>query len=855
MTNTHKDNVYIQSIEASELYSHMTRESELKTEYIGMIPHSLELIKLHEVGLTTHSNKTSSKLLSDDIINVKFNSKVRSGDEIIKNLNKKIAEEDLDDEYKVKLEDFIDVIQEDDDQDKWQEVSNHDLRKILYQDGFIIDGIHYVVYKRSSSKSRTGQCLFIKQSLRQRMLDWSRMGLDFQQNEDVDLASLLAYESLVGSSIIDTVQIEADNILIVDDIVSKFNQVANVVKQNKDTGYLESVTQDTQIVNDLFDGQSLLESSYFPNEKGFMQLRNHMFKTAAFNTNIQQFLRDNCPKNVDYDEWQIEDMYGNKMCAKDIHMITTPNSLKVLKFSYLLGSDADMYKHWKVTVASEGNTFGVCMYEDNAGRGTDEDGDVLQQSSYQMINSLPLSKKEITELTTFEIKYIEKLKNDDDFFVNHMIGKANEMNSNEMLANLYDINKKIVNTKMFRDFRKAEINRHVTHVKRGKLRLVGNYAVMVGNPFEMLLHAIGQFDVKQDQSTLKANQMHTTMFDNNKEIVGFRNPHTSPSNVLVAQNVHNDLISRYFNFTDNIVAVNAISYPLQDTLSGSDYDGDTIALFNDETLLQASKMIQNDYHVCINEVEGQKVTYKLNAEDMSKIDNTLSMSQKHIGRVVNLGQEVMSLYWHKMASEGNTADLSDLMAHVDVMTVLSGIAIDMAKKLYDIDINKEVRHVGQVTGLKKKKPSFFKYISQSKTIRRRVESYDTAMDYLGLEMDKIPHANYRRNLAFTELLDKKDKRKGNRRQQKNIIDYVEEMSSKINQINVQEMDKEERFILLDNVYTYYEFFIQRMKVNENTMYAMLESLSNNKSVVATNLLNVLFNKHKEVFLQAFKLGD
>src|SRR5699024_5810264 len=100
-------------------------------------------------------------------------------DEIIAYLNDKIIKEELDEEYIVKLQDFIEVIQSDEDTKKWQEVSNTELREIMYRDGFTIDGVEYVVYKRSSSKSRTGQCLFIKQSLKEPMMEWSRLGLPF----------------------------------------------------------------------------------------------------------------------------------------------------------------------------------------------------------------------------------------------------------------------------------------------------------------------------------------------------------------------------------------------------------------------------------------------------------------------------------------------------------------------------------------------------------------------------------------------------------------------------------------------------------------------------------------------------
>jgi hypothetical protein len=218
-------------------------------------------------------------------------------------------------------------------------LSNGALREYLYINGFTlrtvnektgeIKEVEYVVYKRSSSKSRSGQCLFIKKSLHKEMINWSRMYLPFQKDMDVDYASLLAYESLVGSSLEDTIVINPNNMLIVDDVDSKFNQVCNVVRKGAE--FLESVTENVTVSNSLFDGESLLDSKYYVEGQAMMLLRNHMFKSAAFNTNIQQFLMDNCPEGIEYDEWQIENMFGEKMFAKDIDSIITPSSLKALE--------------------------------------------------------------------------------------------------------------------------------------------------------------------------------------------------------------------------------------------------------------------------------------------------------------------------------------------------------------------------------------------------------------------------------------------------------------------------------------------------------------------------------------------
>ena len=217
---------------------------------------------------------------------MKFRQKVDSGKQVIKKLETKIAKLEDKQEYRDKLNNFIEVIHSETDQ-KWHEVSQYDLRNKLYTEGFIFNGVRYVVYKRSSAKSRIGQCLFIKEKLYEPMIKWSRMGIEFRDdNIDIDFPSLLAYESLVGSSLEDTIPINPNNILIIDDVNSTFRRISNVVRTGSD-GYLDSFLEESLITNSLFDGESLLESDYFPKGKSMMLLRNHMFKSATFSCNIQ----------------------------------------------------------------------------------------------------------------------------------------------------------------------------------------------------------------------------------------------------------------------------------------------------------------------------------------------------------------------------------------------------------------------------------------------------------------------------------------------------------------------------------------------------------------------------------------
>jgi len=854
--------VYILSLEASDIYSHMYRDTNINYDYNGMIPFSLELLKLRKEGLDVKEIKNKDKEITNDIINVKFKQRLKSGDELkqIIEENKQLSDNE---DYIKKLDDFLHTIEQNKDNDKWKQTSVSELRRILYTEGFTIKKYNkkteettiteYVMYKRSSAKSRTGQCLFIKKSLYEKMISWSQMNLPIKLNIDIDLAGLLAYQSLVGSSLEDTIEINPRNILMVSDIESKFKHTANIVKKGK-SNYLDSIRDETEIVNSLFDGESLLDERFFTNGQSMILLRNHMFKSAAFNCRIQTFLKDKCPDDVIYDEWELEDMFGNEIKAKNIALICTPSSLKSFKFSNLIGKDEDMWEYWIKKIEEDGNLFGICKHDKKSKLGTDKYGNILQQTSYQMINCLPMKDEDIEPLIEVEKQYIDMLKNDDEFFIEKLKETSNIINSHSMLVDLYSKNNKMINTQLFRDFRKGFIKNHVSHTRKGKVKLVGDYCVMLGNPLEFLYHAIGKFDIHNVQErSLKNNEVHTTLFDYDKEYVGFRNPNTSPSNVLIVKNKKVDEIEKYFVLSDNIVCVNAINFPLQDILSGCDYDSDTVLLFNNEKLLGLAKKCFGKYPVCVNHVESQKKTYSYNKYDMFLIDDQLSSSQRNIGKVVNLGQFCMSTYWD-LKNKGEYGDhVEELLKKVDVMTILSGISIDMAKKFYEIDIDKEIKNVQKNDTLKtrKKKPNFWQYVSQSKTIKNRITSYNCPMDYLIEELKNIKAATRKDNLPFENFLIENDTEKINYKQLEKVILIVKDLDGFVKNENAKSIDKEERQVNLENLMNDYIDRIKKLKINEFTMCMIVKIVSETESKLILRLLNVLYNAHKDNFLKLF----
>ena len=200
------------------------------------------------------------------------------------------------------------------------------LREYFYANGFKISGIHYVRYKRSAGSSREGSCLFIDERLYKYMTKWSECGL----KPKIDLASWESYRALSLSSIKGTIEIPLNGLLFVPDYKSTFSD--EVVSVEMQDGKLTAQTKQTQISNDIWDGESLLDESLFMGnyaDKHMLLLRNKFFKSCAFKTKLQKWIRD---KNISLEGLKARGFITLATDISQIVMVTTPNSLKYLKF-------------------------------------------------------------------------------------------------------------------------------------------------------------------------------------------------------------------------------------------------------------------------------------------------------------------------------------------------------------------------------------------------------------------------------------------------------------------------------------------------------------------------------------------
>lgn len=479
-----------------------------------------------------------------------------------------------------------------------------------------------------------------------------------------------------------------------------------------------------------------------------------------------------------------------------------------------------------------------------------------------MVSCLNASQSDVNTMAQYDKNFIMKLKNEDVFYLEYLDKYKDKNNTYGVMSTLAKRNHKFMATKLFKKSRKSIINNYVDRCKYGKIKLCGDYCVMLGNGYEMLFYAIG-VDVLADsfEHPLVGNQIYTTLHDTGREYVLFRNPTTSPSNILVSENKKIPDIDKYFNLTDNICVVNSIDFPIQDILSSCDFDSDTIVVFDNPKLLEVAKRTYGKYLPCINDVGDIKNKYEATNENLAIIGSELSKSQQNIGKTVNNGQWAMSAYWDAIAKGEDPETIKDYDKKINVATILSTVCIDMAKKKIDINPSQEINAIGK--GLPKNKPLFFKGVNGSSDSKK----YECPMDYCYNYFCNLDIADPRNTVELNTLIIKpKNLNTANRKQQKAVEKMIEELTTNINGVyekhSKDEKDdsdaKKERERELDEEVDECLKIMSKRKIKKATMYQILMLICDDK--LTSNLsgyhnarfMQMLLNTQRDVFLSMFR---
>lgn len=727
------------------------------------------------------------------------------------------------------------------------------LRDFLYQQGFVCDGIRFQRFKRSSGSSRVGKCLFIDEQLYPRMHKWELCGLKIKDGQETDLAALEAYIALTLSSIIGTVSLRPENFLVVDDYKSVFKD--RVIAVGADSaGWLEASAREIEVENSIWDGQSLIDKSLMAEFSGYgmILLRNRFFKSACFNCNIQQYFHDNSITDI-------SQLNGFTIAERieDVKIITTPSSIKFLKFGTL--------EQWLEALEESGD-FGVVKHE----KPTHFFNGRMVQIHYQLLNTLQMSQREVDELVHPSLDYLRLLQTDPAVLRYHIkfACENDDISSvstaSDVVYQMLGINDEFARTKLYYEFLRDVSDSFKKNLRRGHILVNGNYSTLLGNPIEMLRMAIGTFD---GESQIGAGGIHSKRFEYGRTVLGSRSPHVTMGNVWLTTNRENKEIDDYINLTEEIVCINSIGENLLMRLSGADFDSDTVLLTDNSILIAAAEKNYDKFLVPTSIVEANKVVRHYTKAEQADLDIKTSVNK--IGEIINLSQELNTQLWHMMNDGADFAEVEELYCDISKLDILSGIEIDKAKKEFAVD------SVAEIKRLKKKyirrdddgrqiKPNFFGKIARMKgyydSTRKNYRFHDTTMDYLQHSLNTVRMAMSKNDfMPFSEMLISKDEflcRSVKYAQVNRVLGLVRIMRNQIKAVwsNPNEsMDNYEKSVIANEIKEECYGYIKSIQFSRHTAYKLLLDIEayENKDI-SRSLFYMLFSLPNQSFVELLK---
>ena len=698
------------------------------------------------------------------------------------------------------------------------------LREYFYANGFCVNGVHYVRYKRSAGSSREGKCLFIDERLLRVMGKWSDCGL----KPKTDLASWESYKELSLSAIKGTIDIPLKGILFVPDYKSTFTE--EVVSVEIKDGALCAEQKKAQITNDIWDGESLLDESLFAGDyadKHMLLLRNKFFKSCGFRTKLQKWFAD---KHIVLSDLKRRGFVTLADNIAQIVMVTTPDSLKYLKFAG--GLSEKNIKQW---AAHTDGSFGVVKWDQPTRFFHGE----MVQSSYQLLNTLPLTEEEVRTLLQPSIEYIALLRKDTDFMRYHFSDAfAREKDGDEVqqdgLAERADIIFTLLHncphfdeTALYANFRDDVVRSLKERLKRGHILLNGTNATLFGNGAELLKYLSGEEMIPE----LQPGQIRCERFADGTKLLCARSPHITMGNLYRAENVLGGGIWNYFDLGENIVCVNAIGENIQQRLNGCDYDSDTMLITDDALLVSAAGRYKDFFKVPVCNIQAKAKT----EQTLAELDHDTSVNK--IGEIVNLSQKLNSILWDEIYKGADEREIRSVYEDICKLAVLSGLEIDKAKRTFEnVSASKEL------TALRKKyarpSPRFFAEIDERKA--KQCAFYHTAMDYLYTQVKRIhfrkgreQYGDYRpitSNLAY-------DISSGNAteyRHKDKIVQIIDESKTTINRLyqairTADEQEREVFYAQITDIKDERDKQVARWLTNENVLILVLRHYEKNSA--------------------------
>lgn len=314
---------------------------------------------------------------------------------------------------------------------------------------------------------------------------------------------------------------------------------------------------------------------------------------------------------------------------------------------------------------------------------------------------------------------------------------------------------------------------------------------------------------------------------------------------------------------NNVIIINGIGTDVQSRLNGQDLDTDAIYTTNQPDIVNIAEEAYLKYPTIINDI-GLKGNseYKKDMESYAEMDSKISSSQYAIGEASNIAQLALSYYYD---GGSKSKELEDVFI---ICSVLAQVAIDSAKRVFDINVNSELLRLSNLTCMQpedgKKYPVFYAKVQEQKMKGKKkkkaieeskISEFNCSMEILSdiIEENVIDLRKYRELIPYTCNLNTVFKYKTDRsrdsKQYKKVISIVQEYDRETKRLDMSKSDYSKN---VDNLFDNCMIKLRNLTINKSTMYSLIAYAFANNGDVRDRILTVLYDKDPKKFLSCFK---
>lgn len=293
-------------------------------------------------------------------------------------------------------------------------------------------------------------------------------------------------------------------------------------------------------------------------------------------------------------------------------------------------------------------------------------------------------------------------------------------------------------------------------------------------------------------------------------------------------------------------------------ITDADQDSDSGYTTNQPDIVEHARQCYLNYPTIKNNIPKEKNVYGKTMDDYANIDNNLAKSQLDIGESSNLAQLAQTYACN--------FDDQKYIDYVCILSVLAQVAIDNAKRRFDIDLTGEIKRIKNDMDIKTKKyPAFWLIIKRGFNEKYINNDLKCPMNYL-YDLDLTEFHNSDSTLPMNHFFVKYEM-SNNIRTCRKVEEIIAKYSLKLYEVN-SENSEDEDYLLLRKDFDDMVTEIQKIKISKNYLglfswmidraFKILPgSIRNQKSISSvlnknkSLLLRVLYNVNSTNLLKCF----